>query len=245
MFRCPASLILFLILASAASGVIYVDDNDAENFTKIQDAINASESGDVIVVLNGTYPENLVVDRSIVLNGVGNPVVKGSGLSDPLITITSEKVTLEGFTFSGSLNDSFNDGAILVLADGFKLLNSTISASSGNGLCLRDSRDHQVIGNQIHDNRYGGVRVDSANFSLFLGNQVFRNGKWGIVVEGCVFDTMTQNEIRENGEVGIQFVNSMYTEVAYNRIYLNAEDGIYGSSLFYVGRLNWSFPSRR
>ena len=218
MFRCPASLILFLILASAASGATYVDQNGSGNFTNIQDAINASKSGDVIVVLNGTYPENLVVDRSIVLIGVGNPVVKGSGQTDPLITITSEKVTLEDFTFRGSLNDSFDDGAVLVLADGFKLLNSTISASSGNGLCLRDSRDHRVLGNQIHDNRYSGIFVHSANFSQVNGNQVFHNAKWGIVLKGCEHDELTQNEVCENDEVGIQLVSSAYIDLVYNRI---------------------------
>jgi parallel beta-helix repeat protein len=154
MFRCPASMMLILILASTASGAtVVVDDDGSGNFTTIQEAINASEIGDVIVVQNGTYPENLVVDRSIVLKGENGPVVKGSGLSAPLITITSDNVTLEGFTFSGCINDCSDFGAVLVLADGCKLLNSTISASSGNGLCLRNSSYHLVSGNLIHDNQ--------------------------------------------------------------------------------------------
>gem|GEM_PF-292063 len=228
MFRCPASLILFLIMASAASGAIFVvDDDGAGNFTKIQEAINASEIGDVIVVQNGTYPENLVVDRSIVLKGEENPVVEGSGLSDPLVTITSEKVTLEGITFSGSLNDSFGAGAVLVLEDGCKLLNCTIAASLGNGLNLRDSRDHLVSGNMIHDNGYGGVCVIRANSSVVIENQVLRNGKWGIVLGGCVRDEVIKNEVRENGEVGIQLDGSDFNDVVWNNIDLNQEDGIY------------------
>lgn len=45
--------------------------------------------------------------------------------SDLLATITSENVTLEGFTFSGDESDSFDPGAVLVLADECKLLNNT------------------------------------------------------------------------------------------------------------------------
>lgn len=145
-------MILILILASAGSGTLVVDDDGAGNFTEIQEAINASEIGNLIVVLNGTYSEKLVVDRSVVLKGENGPVIKGCGLSDPLITITSDNVTLEGFTFSGCLNDGFDSGAILVLADECKLLNSTITGLSGHGLCLIDSTNikyKQLFGDEL------------------------------------------------------------------------------------------------
>ena len=232
MFRLPASLtsisiMLLTFLTTAASGAIYVDDDGAGNFTKIQDAINASETGEVVIVQDGTYPENLVVDRSVVLKGEGGAVVEGSGLSAPLITVTSENVTLEGLTFAGCLNDSFDAGAVLVLADGCKILNSSIADSSGHGLYLRDSRDHLVSGNLIRDNRLGGVYVFGANFSQITGNRVFSNGKWGIALDHCEYDALMENEVRENGEVGVQLVGSFYTQVLFNRIGLNAEDGVH------------------
>ncbi len=229
MFRCPASVMLVLLMASAASGaMIVVDDDGAGNFTTIQEAINASEAGDEIVVQSGTYPENLVVDRSVVLKGEDGTVVKGSILSsEPLVTITSDDVTLEGLTFSGGLNYSSDFGSVVVLADGFKLLNSTISDSSGHGLCLRDSRDHLVSGNLIHDNRRGGVCLIGANFSQVAGNLIFSNGKWGIALDRCEYDVLIQNEVCENGEAGVQLVGSFYTQALFNRIHLNEEDGMH------------------
>jgi len=229
MFRSPASimLILILILSSAASGVTVVDDDGVGDFTKIQDAINASEMGDEIVVKNGTYPENLLVDKSVVLRGQGNPVIKGSGLSEPLITITSENVTLEGFTFSGGESDSFDSGAVLVLADGSRIMNNTIFGSSGNGLCLRDSGDHLAAGNLIRDNRYGGISALGANNNELFGNRIFSNGKWGINMEECGYNMLVDNDVSENYEVGLQLSGTFYANFVSNRIGLNEEDGVY------------------
>jgi parallel beta-helix repeat protein len=227
MFRCPASMMLIFILASAASGTVFVDDDGSGNFTKIQEAINASEIGDVIVVQNGTYPENLVVDRSVVLKGEENPVVKGSGLSDPLVTITSEKVTLEGITFTGSLNDSSDFGAVLVLADGCKILNNTISGSSGHGLCLRDSRDHIISGNLIQDSLKVGIRLDGANFSRLTANEIYRNKESGIFMENSQQNWVSDNGVWRNGADGIVIFTSLRTELTSNAIHNNSENGVY------------------
>jgi pectin methylesterase-like acyl-CoA thioesterase len=45
----------------------YVDDDGSADFSKIQDAINAASPGDTIYINNGTYYENIVVNRSVSL----------------------------------------------------------------------------------------------------------------------------------------------------------------------------------
>jgi len=228
MFRCPVSMMLILILASAASGsIIVVDDDGAGNFTKIQDAINASEIGDEIVVKNGTYPENVVVDRSIVLKGENGPVVDGCDLSSPPIRIAADGVVLDGFTVYGCIDEGLDTSAVLVESDECKILNNTIRSSSGYGLSLLNSDNNIVSGNIARDNGHCGICLIGSNFSQLLGNEAFGNRKCGITLFGCDYVALTANRVYENGEVGINVVNSTTGEIRLNEIRFNEEDGIF------------------
>jgi hypothetical protein len=75
------------MVSTASASTWIVDDDGSGNFTKIQTAISGSSIGDEIIVRGGTYHENLVVDRSVMLVGDRNPVVDGSGANEPVINI--------------------------------------------------------------------------------------------------------------------------------------------------------------
>ena len=65
-----------------------------------QDAINNANLGDVIEVCSGTYYENVVVNKPVILRGVdtggGEPVVDASRMGSA-ITITADGVAVDGF----------------------------------------------------------------------------------------------------------------------------------------------------
>ena len=69
-----------IAFAATSSAKIIVDDDESGDFTRVQDAINASKDGDVIVVLNGTYHEMLVIDKSITLRGKDEPIIDSQRL---------------------------------------------------------------------------------------------------------------------------------------------------------------------
>ena len=51
---------------------LYVGGSGPDNYTTIQGAINDANDGDTVFVYNGTYYENIVVDKSINLVGEDN-----------------------------------------------------------------------------------------------------------------------------------------------------------------------------
>jgi pectin methylesterase-like acyl-CoA thioesterase len=77
-----ALMLISVCIASGAGGEMnfssqtqHVDDDLVDypeaDFTKIQNAINASSEGDTIIVHNGTYYENVILNKSLSLLGKG------------------------------------------------------------------------------------------------------------------------------------------------------------------------------
>ena len=57
-----------------------VDQSGGGDFTSIQDAIDVSSNGDLIIINDGVYNEILTIDKSIRVNGnnIDNTILKGS-----------------------------------------------------------------------------------------------------------------------------------------------------------------------
>jgi nitrous oxidase accessory protein NosD len=90
----------FGIIEVACGEVLYVNTTGSDGaYVKIQDAINASSEGDIVYVYNGTYNENVVVNKTINLTGENRDttIIQG-GLGD-VIRITTDWVNITGFTF--------------------------------------------------------------------------------------------------------------------------------------------------
>lgn len=91
-------LVTLLLSGGANAASIYVPEDHA----KIQWAIDNATAGDTIEVHSGTYYENVIVNKQLILHGVNTngatPVVDGGGGTG--ISITGEfgdGITLDGF----------------------------------------------------------------------------------------------------------------------------------------------------
>jgi nitrous oxidase accessory protein NosD len=81
---------------------LYVGGSGPGNYTKIQDAINASSDGDTLFVYSGTYHEHIIIQHAISLIGedkdntiiVGNETVR-------VVNVTADYVNITGFTIQG------------------------------------------------------------------------------------------------------------------------------------------------
>jgi hypothetical protein len=88
----------------------YLSWEDAANV--IQDAINICEPGDTVLVDNGTYYENLVINTQISLIGLSmdSTIIDGRGLGDFTISVYADFI-IENFHIYGKGN-GIGDSAI-------------------------------------------------------------------------------------------------------------------------------------
>jgi len=104
---CLLLVVLSLILVLGGDGAeaetITVDDDGGADYYNIQDALNAANAGATVMVFQGTYQENIVISKSVTLQGNGSDFSKiDGGGNGNVILVDSDNVTISGFTLTNS-----------------------------------------------------------------------------------------------------------------------------------------------
>ena len=155
-WRLLSALILTaaLFIAAAQAATITVGPEGCD-YASIQRAVEEANPGDTISVQSGTYRENLVVDKSIVLRGTdsgsGKPVLDGKGVGSA-ITLAADQITFEGFVVK---NSGFGKAGIEVKSNKNYIRNNLVTENKWYGVSLSDSDDNVISGNVISKNKYG------------------------------------------------------------------------------------------
>jgi nitrous oxidase accessory protein len=103
-------------------------------YSTISQAIKAAHAGDSVIVHEGLYKEgNIIIDKSLSFIGIGMPVLDGQKKYE-VLSIKASHVLVTGFRIQYSGHASLDDPG---------------------GIKVYDSRDVQIIGNEVHDNFFG------------------------------------------------------------------------------------------
>ncbi|HID62213.1 MAG TPA: DUF1565 domain-containing protein, partial [Anaerolineae bacterium] len=175
-------------------------------YAKIQDAINAASSGDTIKVAQGTYNENLVVNKAVSLLGgfstsdwstrgpASSTTINGSGSSDSVIRV-SANATIDNFTItggSGHSGGSYTFGGGIYTEQCSPTISHNIiqdnSANWGGGIIVNTSGQPQIIYNTISGNTAtsgppwgwgGGILVAGASPYIRYNTISNNHAYWG------------------------------------------------------------------
>ena len=130
-----------------------------DHFPTIQEAINAASDGNTIVVRNGTYYENVVVNKTVSLIGddeTVKPVIITQG-ANSTVYITANNVTIGCFNIQNHVDGSW-----------------------GWGIILNHSSNSIVSGNIVRAPY--AVRIDSGSGNNISNNEILR-----ALPDCCVF----------------------------------------------------------
>lgn len=241
---------LFILQFAASARTIAVRG------TSIQRAVDAAQQGDTVLVYAGTYKEKgIVIKRSLVLKGLGYPVLDGSGKYE-VIAIHADDVVVEGLTIAHSGNSSIDDIA------GIKIYNShnvtirnnrlddtffgiyslfgrhciiegnvitghgTAELQSGNGVHCWKSDSMRIINNNITGHR-DGIYFEFVTHSVIWRNQSHSNIRYGLHFMFSNDDSYVCNVFSHNG-AGVAVMYSHGVKMFHNFFEENWGDAAYG-----------------
>lgn len=195
-------------VADAATHYVAVSGNDggagtqAQPWKTIEYAVSHVNSGDRILVNNGTYYPTRTIsfdDDNVSLIAVNPPT--GSALNRNLAC----RVTINGANVSGGdpILAIYNDDNILI--DGFEITNS-----SDRGINITGA-DATLRNCRVHENNQIGVFAFFATDLHLYGNEVYRNGLTGdqfsghgiYLAKGCDGGLIERNWVHQNERTGM------------------------------------------
>jgi parallel beta-helix repeat protein len=225
-------------------GVIKVPDD----FPTIQEAINAAENGNTILVAEGVYYENIVIDKSLTLRGIGRPVIDGSlkaseGWEGTVVIIEANGVTIEGFEIMHGANGIAGETSNSTIRNNVIHHNYNYKGFNGVGILLwGDNDNNQIEDNVIHHNDRQGIFIgfwDTSEISsgnTISGNLIHHNGlytmpngpdpsAYGIQLWNADNNLIENNHIHHHNNwyfaQGVYLCNSAGNRVQYNRLQHN------------------------
>jgi len=203
-----------------------VDDDGPADFHTIQEAINAASFGDTIIVRNGTYYENVVVNKTVSLVGENrNFTIVDGNKTGVVLSVRANNVTVEGFTVRNGERDS---GSVSIFSNESRVTNNIIS-SNWCGVSLEHHSINNIIANNnISNNRIGigsnlldiyreacpsnnsivsnnladnsnGIIISRSHNNRITGNNV-TNNDLGIWLESSSGNMLRNNVLDDNGE---------------------------------------------
>ena len=252
---------LLLFIGGAQAATITVNAGGGGDYTIIQDAINAANDSDSIIVAAGNYDENVNVNRSVYLlgEGAGITMVNASNSSSNVFNISRDGVVLQGFTIKGASNKagiyvyrtnntSINSNTLISNSNGIVLYNSSTNSIMDNnilstdiGIYLHTSANNSLIGNKV-SNSFDGIYLYSSPYNDVTDNIAESNGRFGILLYFSGNNSLRNNSINLNQNQGIQLYGSDYNNLTENTIISNQNYGIYlfstGNNSFHNNILN-------
>lgn len=155
-----------------------------QTYTTIQSAIDAANDKDIISVDEGTYFENIVLKKSVLLVGKNknNTIIDGKG-TDSVISIGNPGVIVSGFTIRNSGGNETQDVGIEIHSASGGIITNNIIINNGVGILISFSDGNEILYNDIYSNHKYGIFIKSKIGNEIYNNSIHNNG-FGISLNG-------------------------------------------------------------
>jgi len=202
MSFCLVILFLCSFVSTASTSTTYVPDDHPT----IQAAVDAVNLGDVVIVRDGIYFENIDVPGSLTIrseDGSDKTIVQAANSSDHIFEVIADYVNITGFTVKGATTE-YPAGIRIFGADHCTISNNNI-LNNDEGIVVLFSSNITIENNNINLNSYSGFGLIASSNSIITNNNVNTNGEHGFYFLYSKDNIISNNNVNSNKGYVIQF----------------------------------------
>jgi parallel beta-helix repeat protein len=206
---------LIILLYCGNGSAVTLEVGQGKTYVTIQSAVDSANPGDVVVVNEGVYSENVIIKKS----GIS---ISGNN---------REKVIIEGKKASSGININQANN---VRISGLTIRNSGTSGQFDAGVTIYSAKDN-VVSDMVLINNLVGVSIYSdSNNNVIAGNEIRSNSNNGILIHSSSNNRIYGNNIQEN-KIGIYVDQSKDNMIYSNNFISNSNEQAYDNG----GQNSW------
>jgi parallel beta-helix repeat protein len=228
LFLCLCSVLFSNVQGdNTSSVVVYVGGSGQGNYSQIQAAVDNATANVTIFVYNGTYYENLVIDKPLVLIGQDkNSTIIDGGGKGFVVTLSGGYATVSGFTIIHS-EMKFPFSGIYVHSD-FNTITNNILTANFYGMQIGYGSGYTIITNNlVHDNGRCGIYFNHSSHNRLEENIVRNHPSNGF----GLYEFSNNNQIINNTLTGNQYagvnIRESYDNQVIGNVFIHDEAGLH------------------
>ena len=207
----------------------YVDDDNVTGpwdgtkeypYQNITNALEHTIDGDTIFVYEGTYYENVFVNKSVSLVGEDRETtIIDGGEKGSVIFVTANSVNINGFTIQKSGRALYDSGIFVERSSDNDISHNTMT-NNYDGISLHYSINNVVSGNTISSNNNDGISLYSSGNNVVSGNTI-TNNNYGISLYSSSNNVVSGNTISSNNNDGMYLILYSGNNIVYRNNFNN------------------------
>jgi len=213
-----------VVSSLSAGNTLYVGGSGSGNYSTIQSAIDNASSGDMVFVYNGTYYENVNVNKHVNLMGEekSNTIIDGKG-GNYTIQILVNDVYITNFSITNATDlfwpDPWEMGALRIYQSKNITIKNNLFSNNFIGICLYKSNVCILRENMMYDCSIALWGHSLNSYIHDIDDSNFANEKPIFYYKNC-------ENVVGSGDVGeIFFINCSNCSIS-NAIVRNVTNGI-------------------
>lgn len=162
-------------------------------FATIQQAIDEASKGDIIIIGDGTFAENVNVHKESLTilsdNGALKTTIQTPNSDDSVFEVIADNVTISGFTVENATRAALASGIYLNLVDNCNISNN-------------------ILRKNYYGIHLGNVHSGNSNYNKIENNIAKNNRSTGVYLRASSNNTLDNNACRKNGHGIYLYLNS-------------------------------------